>query len=69
MAFNRLLPFDENETIKAGSAYLKRTMRLQELVLLSAEETMEREGENEFEDRKLVENAQPGSPAFVCYNI
>lgn len=61
MAFNRLLPFDETETIRAGSAYLKRTMRLDELVLLSAEEAMTKEGAQDSEDKKLVENAQPGS--------
>lgn len=68
VAFNRLLPFDEIETINAASAYLKRTMNLQELQLASAEETIAAGRDDAGLDVRALESAEPASPAFVFYN-
>jgi leucyl-tRNA synthetase len=69
VAFNRKLPFNETETIQEGSAYLKRTLKFGDMILESAEETLANGAENEQAERKQIENAQPGSPAFVFYNV
>ncbi|PWN34453.1 leucyl-tRNA synthetase [Meira miltonrushii] len=71
VAFNRLLPFDEIETIQAASSYLKRTINLQELNLISADEVLAKpDGPKEAGvDPRALENAEPGSPAFVFYNV
>lgn len=71
VAFNRLLPFDELATIEAASSYLKRTIKLQELVLLNAEDALAKDDsvqEAGF-DRRAVEAAEPGQPAFIFYNV
>lgn len=70
-AFNRLLPFDERETIEAASTYLKRTIKLQELSILSAEDALAQSDDAQQAgfDRRNVEMAEPGSPSFLYYNV
>ena len=68
LAFNRLLPFNETETIQAGAAYLQRTLKFGQLHLESAEETLSG-AQDDSVDKKVVESAQPGSPAFVFFNV
>ncbi|PWN51813.1 leucyl-tRNA synthetase [Violaceomyces palustris] len=72
VAFNRLLPFNESDTLKAGSSYLKKTLNFREVHIESAEEsiakTSELEGKNGF-DVKIVELAEPGTPSFAFYNV
>ncbi|KAL9934387.1 hypothetical protein V8E36_006843 [Tilletia maclaganii] len=71
-ALNRLLPFNETETLQAASSYLKRTLGFREVHLESAEESLakadELEGKDGF-DRKVVEAAEPGAPSFAFYNV
>jgi leucyl-tRNA synthetase len=69
-AFDRLLPFDETETIIAASAYLKRTMNLGDMTVHSAEDTLQsgKAAALGIEVRAL-EMAEPASPAFVFYNV
>lgn len=71
-AFNRLLPFDERESLLAAGEYLKRTLGFQELYLESAEEALQKveelQGKDGFELR-AVEQAEPASPGFAFFNL
>ncbi|KAK0526349.1 cytosolic leucyl tRNA synthetase [Tilletia horrida] len=72
VALNRLLPFNETETLEQASSYLKRTLGFRAIHLESAEDSLakadELEGKDGF-DRKIVEAAEPGSPSFAFYNV
>ncbi|KAK0557446.1 cytosolic leucyl tRNA synthetase [Tilletia horrida] len=72
VAFNRMLPFNEIETLQAASSYIKRTMGFREIHIESAEDALskadELEGKDGF-DRKIVEAAEPGTPSFTFYNV
>ncbi|KDN49221.1 leucyl-tRNA synthetase [Tilletiaria anomala UBC 951] len=70
-AFNRLLPFDEVETVQGIKAYLCRTMKFQDLHIESAEDALakadELEGKKGFELKTLTA-AEPGVPSYAFYN-
>lgn len=72
-AFNRILPFDEKETLKNGEKYLKRTLGFQEMHLdMTAEEAEAKQEELKGKDGfelKAVENAEPGNPGFAFFNL
>jgi len=72
MAFNRQLPFNEAETLKAASGYLKRTLNFRDVHIESAKDALARadelQGKQGF-DKQLVEGAEPGSPSFAFYNV
>ena len=71
-AFNRLLPFNESETLKAASGYLRKSLNFRAVHIESAEEAISRaaelEGKDGF-DAKIVELAEPGMPSFAFYNV
>lgn len=72
MAFNRQLPFDETETLKASSGYLKKTLNFRDVHIESAKDALTRadelQGKHGF-DKHVVEGAEPGSPSFAFYNV
>lgn len=70
VAFDRLLPFEEVQTIEAASAYLNRTLNLAKLTILSTEEVLAKpDGPKQVGmDARALENAEPGSPAFLVHN-
>ncbi|PWN25082.1 leucyl-tRNA synthetase [Jaminaea rosea] len=68
-SFERALPFDERETVKAAEGYLKRTLGFEEVILEDVDEKREDIEKMDPQDKKNVEIAEPGSPGFVFYNI
>ncbi|SOV04995.1 probable CDC60 - leucine--tRNA ligase, cytosolic [Ustilago sp. UG-2017a] len=66
-AFNRLLPFNEIETLKAASGYLKKTMHFKQIHVYSIEDDQQIYKDLRVEE-KVLENAQPGQPSFAFFN-
>jgi leucyl-tRNA synthetase len=66
-AFDRLLPFNEIETLKAASGYLKKSMNFQQIHVHAIEDKDSYKGVDV--DPKILENAEPGQPSFIFFNI
>ena len=66
-AFNRLLPFNEIETLNAAKGYFKKSMNFQEIEVYSIEDDKQTIGELGVED-KVLETAEPGQPSFTFFN-
>ncbi len=67
-AFNRLLPFDEIETLKAATGYFKKSMGFREIHVFSIEDDQEKYAAMGV-DEKVLETAEPGQPSFTFENV
>lgn len=69
-AFNRTLPFSESEVLRELAPYLKKSLSLESVEILSVEEALQKAqgGEPGF-TRVLIEGSEPGAPAFEYRNV
>ena len=67
-AFRRTLPFSESLVLHEILAYLKKTLNLSEVEVLSVEEARSKEQERGYTS-SIIDTSEPGSPAFEYYNV
>lgn len=65
-AFNRLLPFNEIETLQAASGYFKKSMNFKQIHIHAIEDVESYKGLDI--DPKVIETAEPGQPSFTFFN-
>ncbi|KAF9453511.1 leucyl-tRNA synthetase [Macrolepiota fuliginosa MF-IS2] len=69
-AFNRTLPFSEKEVLNELVPYLKKSLILADVEVLSVEEAAQRaEGGEAGFTKALIEGSEPGAPGFEYRNI
>lgn len=69
-AFKRTLPFVETDVLREVLPYLKRTLNLVDVQVLSVEEALAHvEAGKTGYNRMIVESSEPGSPAFEFRNV
>ncbi|KAF9441726.1 hypothetical protein P691DRAFT_683030 [Macrolepiota fuliginosa MF-IS2] len=69
-AFNRTLPFSEKEVLNELVPYLKKSLTLADVEVLSVEEAVQRaEGGDAGFTKALIEGSEPGAPGFEYRNI
>jgi len=69
-AFKRKLPFVETDVLREVLPYLKRTLNLVDVEVLSAEEALAHaEAGKAGYNRQIIESSEPGSPAFEFRNV
>ena len=66
-AFQRTLPFSEMAVLSEILPYLKRTLNLVDVDVLSVEDARREEGPGYT--RMIIDGAEPGSPAFEYRNV
>ena len=64
-ASRRALPFSESAVLRELLPYLKKTLNLVEATVLSVEEARQIGSYSS----SIIDNSEPGSPAFEYYNI
>jgi leucyl-tRNA synthetase len=64
IAFNRTVPFSEVEVLQEIAPYFKKTLNLVDVHVYLSEEA-----KTKGFSSAIVENAEPGSPAFEYYNV
>ncbi|PPQ63439.1 hypothetical protein CVT24_004971 [Panaeolus cyanescens] len=69
-AFSRTLPFDERAVLKELSSYIKKTLNLVEVDILSTSEALAKadEGAPNF-TKSIIEGSEPGNPGLEYYNV
>ena len=68
--FKRKLPFVETEVLLEVLPYLKRTLNLVDVEILSCEEALEHAGAGKTGySRLIIDSSEPGSPAFEFRNV
>jgi len=65
-AFQRTLPFSENTVLLEILPYLKRTLNLVNVDILTVEDARSKEGPGYT--RMIIDGAEPGNPAFEYRN-
>jgi len=69
-AFKRKLPFIETDVLREVLPYLKRTLNLVHVEVLSVEEALSHaEAGKAGYNRQIIESSEPGSPAFEFRNV
>jgi leucyl-tRNA synthetase len=69
-AFNRTLPFAESQVLHELAPYLKKSLNLESVEVLSVEEALQKAQNGEAGYSKvLIESSEPGSPAFEYRNV
>lgn len=69
-AFKRTLPFVETDVLREVLPYLKRTLTLVDVEVLSVEEALAHvEAGTTGYSRMIIESSEPGSPAFEFRNV
>ena len=69
-AFKRKLPFVETDVLREVLPYLKRTLTLVDVEVLSVEEALAHAQESKAGySRSIIESSEPGSPAFEFRNV
>ncbi|KAH9952817.1 hypothetical protein BC827DRAFT_1147404 [Russula dissimulans] len=69
-AFKRKLPFVETDVLREVLPYLKRTLNLVDVEVLSVEEALAHaEARKAGYNRQTIESSEPGSPAFEFRNV
>ena len=68
--FKRKLPFVETDVLREVLPYLKRTLNLVDVEVLSVEEALSQiEAGKVGYSRMIIESSEPGSPAFEFRNV
>lgn len=69
-AFNRTLPFSESQVLRELAPYLKKSLGLADVEIMSVEEAVQRAqgGEVGF-TKALIDGSEPGAPAFEYRNV
>jgi len=69
-AFNRKLPFTELHVLRELAPYLKKSLGLANVEIMSVEEAVQRAegGENGF-TKVLIESSEPGAPGLEYRNV
>ncbi|KAJ3575430.1 hypothetical protein NP233_g1086 [Leucocoprinus birnbaumii] len=69
-AFNRTLPFNETNVLRELAPYLKKSLGLVDVEIMSVEEAVQRAqgGETGF-TKALIESSEPGAPGFEYRNV
>ena len=67
-AFRRTVPFSEKAVLRELEPYLKKTLGLEDAVVLSVDEAREKGREGKC-NTSLVDSSEPGAPAFEYYNV
>jgi leucyl-tRNA synthetase len=67
-AFQRSLLFSEIEVLKEILPYLKKSLSLVDVEVLSVEEALPHVGEPGF-SKAIIEASEPGAPAFEFRNV
>jgi leucyl-tRNA synthetase len=69
-AFNRTLPFSESQVLRELEPYLKKSLGLVDVEILSVEEALQKAeaGESGF-TKSLIEGSEPGAPGFEYRNV
>ena len=67
-AFRRTLPFSESLVLRELLAYLKKTLNLAEVEILSVEDARSKEQEHGY-TKSIIDTSEPGSPAFEYFNV
>ncbi|KAF5345811.1 hypothetical protein D9756_010874 [Leucocoprinus leucothites] len=69
-AFNRTLPFSESQVLRELAPYLKKSLGLVDVEILSVGEAIQRVqgGEAGF-TKALIEGSEPGAPGFEYWNV
>jgi leucyl-tRNA synthetase len=64
------LPFVETDVLREVLPYLKRTLNLVDVEVLSVEEALAHaEARKAGYNRQIIESSEPGSPAFEFRNV
>ncbi|KAI6102854.1 hypothetical protein F5141DRAFT_1133125 [Pisolithus sp. B1] len=66
-AFRRTLPFSESQILTEFLPYLKKSLNLVDVEVLSVEQALQRQGPG-FTPI-IIESSEPGSPAFEYHNV
>ncbi|KAF8064193.1 hypothetical protein FPV67DRAFT_1584778 [Lyophyllum atratum] len=67
-AFRRTLPFSEREVLQEILPYLRKTLGLVDVEVLTVEEAKQKEDEPGY-SKHIIETSEPGSPAFEYRNV
>lgn len=67
VALNRTLPFSEKEALEIILPYLKRNLGFVEGEVVLADDVKGKEGPGYIP--AIIETAEPGSPAFIFWNV
>ncbi|PWZ02057.1 leucyl-tRNA synthetase [Testicularia cyperi] len=65
-AFNRLLPFNEIETLRSATGYFKKSLNFKQIHIYDVEDKASYA--NLDIDPKILETAEPGAPSFTFFN-
>ncbi|KAG5640020.1 hypothetical protein DXG03_001767 [Asterophora parasitica] len=68
MAFRRTLPFSEGQVLREILPYLKKSLGLVDVEVLSVEEARQNEGGAGY-SKNIIDSSEPGSPAFEYRNV
>lgn len=67
-AFRRALPFSESAVLSEILPYLKKSLNLVDVEVLSVDEARQKEGEAGY-TKNIIDTSEPGSPAFEYRNV
>ena len=67
-AFRRALPFSETMVLKEIASYLKKSLNVQDVEILTVEEARAKEGSANY-TKSIIDNAEPGNPGIEYYNV
>lgn len=67
-AFRRTVPFSEKAVLCELVPYLKKTLGLEDAVVMSVDEGREKGSEGKY-NMGLIDTSEPGAPAFEYYNV
>ncbi|KAG5635705.1 hypothetical protein DXG03_005247, partial [Asterophora parasitica] len=68
IAFRRTLPFSEGQVLREILPYLKKSLGLVDVEVLSVEEARQNEGGAGY-SKNIIDSSEPGSPAFEYRNV
>lgn len=67
-AFRRTLSFSESQVLKEILPYLKKTLGLVDVEVLSVDEARQKEDQAGY-SKNIIDSSEPGSPAFEYRNV
>ncbi|KAG6877276.1 hypothetical protein C0993_008924, partial [Termitomyces sp. T159_Od127] len=67
-AFRRALPFSESQVLREILPYLRKSLGLVDVEVISVEEAKQKEGEAGY-TKSIIDSSEPGAPAFEYRNV